>query len=114
MLCFSTEEDGSFTENSYTRADRAVAAKSIPSRSVAYDMRGMVADGNDVVAVFLAANEAIENARHGQGPTLLKYVTYKLKGHGVYDSRHFHGNENRNRQDRRACRDNEKGEHATV
>jgi TPP-dependent pyruvate/acetoin dehydrogenase alpha subunit len=33
----------------------------------------------------LAAKEAIDDARSGQGPTLLECMTYKLKGHGVYD-----------------------------
>jgi pyruvate dehydrogenase E1 component alpha subunit len=45
----------------------------------------MVADGNDTVAVYLAAKEAIDAARNGQGPTLLECMTYKLHGHGVYD-----------------------------
>ncbi len=72
-----------------TRADRVVAAESIASRARAYRMRSIVADGNDAVAVFLAAKEAIENARNGQGPTLLEYMTYKLKGHGVYDTAEY-------------------------
>jgi pyruvate dehydrogenase E1 component alpha subunit len=49
----------------------------------------MVADGNDVVAVFLSAKEAIENARKGEGPTLLECITYKLKGHGIYDKAEY-------------------------
>jgi TPP-dependent pyruvate/acetoin dehydrogenase alpha subunit len=68
-----------------TRADYAVAAESIASRGQAYRMRSMIADGNDVVAVHLAAKEAIEKARSGEGPTLLECMTYKLHGHGVYD-----------------------------
>jgi len=68
-----------------TRADQAVAAESVAARAQAYKMRSMVADGNDCVAVYLAAREAIESARNGQGPTLLECITYKLKGHGVYD-----------------------------
>jgi TPP-dependent pyruvate/acetoin dehydrogenase alpha subunit len=68
-----------------TRADYAVAAESVAARAQAYEMRGVTADGNDAVAVFLAAKEAIDLARNGQGPTLLECMTYKLKGHGVYD-----------------------------
>jgi pyruvate dehydrogenase E1 component alpha subunit len=41
------------------------------------------------VAVFLSAKEAIENARKGEGPTLLECITYKLKGHGVYDKAEY-------------------------
>ena len=68
-----------------TRADQAIAAESVAARAQAYKMRSMAADGNDCVAVYLAAREAIESARNGQGPTLLECITYKLKGHGVYD-----------------------------
>ncbi len=68
-----------------TRADYAVAAESVAARAEAYKMRGVVADGNDAVEVYLAAKEAIGLARSGQGPTLLECMTYKLKGHGVYD-----------------------------
>ena len=68
-----------------TRADYAVAAESVAARAEAYKMRSMVADGNDPVSVYLGAREAIDAARKGEGPTLLECMTYKLKGHGVYD-----------------------------
>jgi TPP-dependent pyruvate/acetoin dehydrogenase alpha subunit len=68
-----------------TRADYAVAAESVAARAQAYKMRSMVADGNDPVSVYLAAKEAIDAARNGQGATLLECMTYKLHGHGVYD-----------------------------
>ena len=72
-----------------TRADQAIAAESIADRALAYKMRAMAADGNDVVSVFLSAKEAIDNARKGEGPTLLECITYKLKGHGVYDKAEY-------------------------
>lgn len=72
-----------------TRTDRAVAAKSVASRAQAYQMHSVAADGNDPVVVYLAAKEAIENARSGQGPALLECMTYKLKGHGVYDKAEY-------------------------
>jgi len=72
-----------------TRADQAVAAESVASRAEAYRMRSVLTDGNDAVAVFLAAKQAIENARNGHGPTLLECMTYKLKGHGVYDKAEY-------------------------
>lgn len=72
-----------------TRADQAVAAQSIASRAQAYSMYSLVADGNDAAAVYLGAKEAIERARSGEGPTLLECMTYKLKGHGVYDKAEY-------------------------
>jgi TPP-dependent pyruvate/acetoin dehydrogenase alpha subunit len=72
-----------------TRADQAIAAENVASRAQAYRMQSMIADGNDVGAVFVAAKEAIEYARTGQGPTLLECMTYRLKGHGVYDKAEY-------------------------
>jgi pyruvate dehydrogenase E1 component alpha subunit len=72
-----------------TRADQAVAAESIATRAQAYKMRGVSVDGNDVVAVRLATKDAVERARKGEGPSLVECVTYKLKGHGVYDKAEY-------------------------
>jgi TPP-dependent pyruvate/acetoin dehydrogenase alpha subunit len=68
-----------------TRADYAVAAESIAARALAYKMQSTVADGNDCVSVYIAAKEAVDAARKNKGPTLLDCITYKQKGHGVYD-----------------------------
>jgi pyruvate dehydrogenase E1 component alpha subunit len=57
------------------------AIKDIAVRAVAYAMKGAVADGMDVVAVFEAAKEAVSRARSGQGPTLIECKTYRYRGH---------------------------------
>jgi TPP-dependent pyruvate/acetoin dehydrogenase alpha subunit len=54
-------------------------------RAAAYGMKGVSVDGNDVVAVYLAAKEAVERARRGEGPTLLNCVTYRMDTHFVGD-----------------------------
>ena len=38
-------------------------------------------DGNDVLAVYQAAREAVDRARRGEGPTLLECRTYRWRGH---------------------------------
>ena len=38
-------------------------------------------DGNDVLAVWQAANAAVRRAREGGGPTLIEARTYRLRGH---------------------------------
>jgi pyruvate dehydrogenase E1 component alpha subunit len=53
----------------------------IADRAAAYDMPGVVVDGNDVVAVYEAALEAIKRAREGGGPSLLECKTYRHRGH---------------------------------
>jgi TPP-dependent pyruvate/acetoin dehydrogenase alpha subunit len=53
----------------------------IADRAAAYGMPGVWFDGNDVLAVYEAAREAVDRARSGGGPTLLEAVTYRLRGH---------------------------------
>jgi len=59
--------------------------KKISQRSAAYDIPGVTVDGNDVVAVYEAASEAVANARKGNGPTLLECVTWRHHGHFIGD-----------------------------
>jgi acetoin:2,6-dichlorophenolindophenol oxidoreductase subunit alpha len=56
-------------------------ATSIAERAAAYRMPGVTVDGNDVLAVFDAAANAIEVARSGGGPTLIEAMTYRFRGH---------------------------------
>ena len=42
-------------------------------------------DGNDVLAVYLAAKEARERAAAGNGPTLLETVTFRMGPHSSSD-----------------------------
>lgn len=50
-------------------------------RKASYGIEGCKVDGNDVLAVYEAAREAVEKARHGGGPTLIECKTYRLRGH---------------------------------
>lgn len=53
----------------------------IATRAAAYGIPGVAVDGNDVVAMWQAANEAIAKARAGGGPTLIEAKTYRTVGH---------------------------------
>jgi len=53
----------------------------VADRAKAYDMPGVVVDGNDVIAVHEAAGEAIARARAGKGPSLVECKTYRHRGH---------------------------------
>ena len=57
----------------------------IESRGAAYGMRAVAVDGNDVVAVALAAHTAVQAARNGLGPTLIEARTYRIQGHHTND-----------------------------
>ena len=50
-------------------------------RGSADGMPGVTLDGNDVVAVYQAAGEAVARARAGGGPTLLECRTYRTRAH---------------------------------
>jgi len=60
---------------------RATKNTSVQSRAAAYKMPGLEVNGNDVVAVYAAAREAIDRARSGKGPTLIECKTYRTVGH---------------------------------
>lgn len=60
---------------------RATKNTSVQSRAAAYKMPGLDVNGNDVVAVYEAAREAIGRARSGEGPTLIECKTYRIVGH---------------------------------
>ncbi|MFQ5813836.1 MAG: pyruvate dehydrogenase (acetyl-transferring) E1 component subunit alpha [Anaerolineae bacterium] len=53
----------------------------IADRAAAYDVPGVVVDGNDVIAVYEAAHEAVKRARAGEGPSLIECKTYRQRGH---------------------------------
>jgi pyruvate dehydrogenase E1 component alpha subunit len=60
---------------------RAMRVQDIADRAAAYDIPGFVVDGNDVIAVYEAAGEAIQRARAGEGPALIECKTYRYRGH---------------------------------
>jgi len=64
---------------------RQTAAKSLAQKAHAYGIPGIQVDGNDVFAVYVAATEAIERTRRGDGPSLIEAVTYRLGDHTTAD-----------------------------
>lgn len=60
--------------------------KHVYERAVAYGIPGLfVEDGNDVLAVRKAIDEAMEHVRSGKGPILVEAVTYRWFGHSTSD-----------------------------
>lgn len=53
----------------------------VSDRAGAYGIPGMTVDGNDVVAVYEAAAEAVQRARNGDGPSLIECKTWRWRGH---------------------------------
>jgi pyruvate dehydrogenase E1 component alpha subunit len=60
--------------------------RSFSLRAAGYGFDGVAVDGNDVMAVYDAACEAVERARGGGGPTLIESVTYRMSFHNTTDN----------------------------
>ena len=59
--------------------------KDLAIRALAYDIPGVIVNGNDVLEVYRVTKEAVERARKGEGPSLIECKTYRWKGHHLGD-----------------------------
>ena len=57
------------------------ACEDLASRGAGYGIPGVVCDGNDLLAVHAATGEAAARARRGEGPTLIEFKTFRMRGH---------------------------------
>lgn len=60
-------------------------SETLAQKALAYNITGIQVDGNDVLAVYAAAKEAVERARSGDGPTLIECLTYRMSVHTTAD-----------------------------
>jgi pyruvate dehydrogenase E1 component alpha subunit len=60
-------------------------SKTLAQKAVGYGLTGIQVDGNDILAVYVAAQEAVHRARTGGGPTFIECVTYRLLMHTTAD-----------------------------
>jgi len=68
-----------------TPVRRQVPLENLADRARAYGIASAVVDGNDVVAVYQTAKEAVERCRAGEGPVLIEAKTMRMKGHAQHD-----------------------------
>lgn len=61
------------------------AAQTLAQKAVAAGIEGVQVDGNDVIAVRHAMDQALAKARAGGGPTLIEALTYRLSDHTTAD-----------------------------
>jgi 2-oxoisovalerate dehydrogenase E1 component len=57
------------------------ACEHLADRAAGYGMAGAVVDGNDILAVHRAVRVAADRARAGEGPSLLEFETFRMRGH---------------------------------
>ena len=72
-------ENNQFGE--FTHQSKHQTVEDIADRAAAYNIPGIIVDGNDVLAVYEAAYEAVALARKGGGPSLVECKTYRMRGH---------------------------------
>lgn len=53
----------------------------VATKAASFGIPGIAVDGNDVLAVYQAAEEAVARARAGHGPTLIECKTYRTRAH---------------------------------
>ncbi|MFH1708008.1 MAG: thiamine pyrophosphate-dependent dehydrogenase E1 component subunit alpha [Planctomycetota bacterium] len=74
--------------NQYAMSTPFRAGSPVPrvtDRAAAYNLPGVVVDGNDYQAVRDATAAAVTRARRGEGPTLVEALTYRIYGHSKSD-----------------------------
>jgi 2-oxoisovalerate dehydrogenase E1 component len=72
-------------ENNYyglsTPVSEQYACADLADRAPGYGMFGAIVDGNDYLAVYEAVRAAADRARRGDGPSLLEFKTFRMRGH---------------------------------
>jgi len=69
----------------HTAFSKGTSIERVADRAKSYSMPGVTIDGNDPLAVYGAAKEAIDRARTGGGPTLIEALTFRFNGHLIGD-----------------------------
>jgi pyruvate dehydrogenase E1 component alpha subunit len=54
-------------------------------RAAGFGFPGLRVDGNDVLATYAVTRAALDNARHGNGPSLIEAYTYRMGAHTTSD-----------------------------
>jgi pyruvate dehydrogenase E1 component alpha subunit len=60
-----------------------VSVEHVSDRASAYNMPGLLIDGQDAIAMYEATVEAVRRARAGEGPTLIEGLTYRFEEHSL-------------------------------
>lgn len=64
---------------------RQSESKTLAQKGLGYAIPSLQVDGNDVLAVYAAVQEAAERARAGEGPTMIECITYRMSVHTTAD-----------------------------
>ena len=82
-VCENNQYAMSFPANKWTNSQR------LASFAEVYGMPGKSVDGNDLVAVLKAVQDAVKYTRSGKGPSLVVCDTYRWRGHSKSDRNRY-------------------------
>jgi len=68
-----------------TPLERQTLVPDVAVRAAGYGIPGVTVDGNDILAVYGAARDAVARARRGEGPSLIECKTMRIRGHSEHD-----------------------------
>jgi len=91
-------ENNGWAESTPATQQLPLAVDELGKRALAFGMKLIEADGQDVEAVYLAALAAREHALSGKGPVLLHARTYRLTGHYIGDPQVYRDKEQLQRE----------------
>ena len=105
LPCIFVIENNGYAEA--TSSKYSVAGADIAERAKGFDMPGVTVNGHDFCAVYDAAEEAIDRARSGGGPTLIECKVNRYFGHFEGDAQTYRGpDEVKNLREQKDCIDN--------
>jgi TPP-dependent pyruvate/acetoin dehydrogenase alpha subunit len=73
----------------FTPQQLTASMPQISKKAVAYGIPGKTVDGDDAIAVYEAARDAIAYVREGNGPMLLECKTHRWLGHFIGDNQKY-------------------------
>jgi TPP-dependent pyruvate/acetoin dehydrogenase alpha subunit len=80
-------ENNGYAYSTPTR--KQTLAASFVDKAIGYGIAAEQADGNDVIATYVATKRAVDRARRGEGVTLVELITYRRKGHAEHDNQSY-------------------------
>jgi len=83
FVCENNQYAMSFPARKWTTSERLAKFAEL------YGMPGTAIDGNDILAVRRAVQEAVDRARAGGGPSLVVADTYRWRGHSKSDRNRY-------------------------
>ncbi len=85
FLCRNNEYAISLPRTCYDTAGCQTRAQTLAQKAISYGFEGIVVDGNDILACYVATKEALAKGYAGKGPTMIEALTYRMGAHTTAD-----------------------------